>query len=326
MSKKVLSIIVPCYNEQDTIHPYISQMTDIEALLPELTFEYWFINDGSKDNTLNVLKEISKQSEQYNYLSFSRNFGKEAALYAGLEHARGNYITVMDVDLQDPPELLPKMVELLQQDDYDCIGTRRVTREGEPKIRSFFAKKFYKIINKISDIEIVDGARDYRLMSRQMVDAILELKEYNRFSKGIFSWVGFNTYYLEFENIERVDGETSWSFWDLLQYSIDGIISFSEFPLKLSTILGFISFVASIFALIFIVIRALIFGDPTSGWPSLVCIVLALGGLQLLCLGVVGQYLGKTFLETKQRPIYIIKDKKISSLKEDWWCYWGLKI
>ncbi|MCI0131029.1 MULTISPECIES: glycosyltransferase family 2 protein [Enterococcaceae] len=317
MSKKVLSIIVPCYNEQDTIHPYISQMTDIEALLPELTFEYWFINDGSKDNTLNVLKEISKQSEQYNYLSFSRNFGKEAALYAGLEHARGNYITVMDVDLQDPPELLPKMVELLQQDDYDCIGTRRVTREGEPKIRSFFAKKFYKIINKISDIEIVDGARDYRLMSRQMVDAILELKEYNRFSKGIFSWVGFNTYYLEFENIERVDGETSWSFWDLLQYSIDGIISFSEFPLKLSTILGFISFVASIFALIFIVIRALIFGDPTSGWPSLVCIVLALGGLQLLCLGVVGQYLGKTFLETKQRPIYIIKDKKISSLKED---------
>lgn len=317
MSKKVLSIIVPCYNEQDTIHPYISQMTDIEALLPELTFEYWFINDGSKDNTLNVLKEISKQSEQYNYLSFSRNFGKEAALYAGLEHARGNYITVMDVDLQDPPELLPKMVELLQQDEYDCIGTRRVTREGEPKIRSFFAKKFYKIINKISDIEIVDGARDYRLMSRQMVDAILELKEYNRFSKGIFSWVGFNTYYLEFENIERVDGETSWSFWDLLQYSIDGIISFSEFPLKLSTILGFISFVASIFALIFIVIRALIFGDPTSGWPSLVCIVLALGGLQLLCLGVVGQYLGKTFLETKQRPIYIIKDKKISSLKED---------
>ena len=317
MSKKVLSIIVPCYNEQDTIHPYISQMTDIEALLPELTFEYWFINDGSKDNTLNLLKEISKQSEQYNYLSFSRNFGKEAALYAGLEHARENYITVMDVDLQDPPELLPKMVELLQQDDYDCIGTRRVTREGEPKIRSFFAKKFYKIINKISDIEIVDGARDYRLMSRQMVDAILELKEYNRFSKGIFSWVGFNTYYLEFENIERVDGETSWSFWDLLQYSIDGIISFSEFPLKLSTILGFISFVASIFALIFIVIRALIFGDPTSGWPSLVCIVLALGGLQLLCLGVVGQYLGKTFLETKQRPIYIIKDKKISSLKED---------
>lgn len=317
MSKKVLSIIVPCYNEQDTIHPYISQMTDIETLLPELTFEYWFINDGSKDDTLSVLKEISKQSEQYNYLSFSRNFGKEAALYAGLEHARGDYITVMDVDLQDPPELLPKMVELLQKDDYDCIGTRRVTREGEPKIRSFFAKKFYKIINKISDIEIVDGARDYRLMSRQMVDAILELKEYNRFSKGIFSWVGFDTYYLEFENIERVDGETSWSFWDLLQYSIDGIISFSEFPLKLSTILGFISFVASISALIFIVIRALIFGDPTSGWPSLVCIILALGGLQLLCLGVVGQYLGKTFLETKQRPIYIIKDKKISSLEED---------
>ncbi|MGX6970451.1 glycosyltransferase family 2 protein [Vagococcus bubulae] len=317
MSKKILSVVVPCYNEQDTIHPYISRMTDIEKLLPELTIEYWFINDGSKDKTLSTLKEISKHSEKYNYLSFSRNFGKEAALYAGLEHARGDYITVMDVDLQDPPELLPKMVELLQQDDYDCIGTRRVTRAGEPKIRSFFAKQFYKIINKISDVEIVDGARDYRLMSRQMVDAILELKEYNRFSKGIFSWVGFNTYYLEFENIERVEGETSWSFWDLLQYSIDGIISFSEFPLKMSTILGFISFVTSIIALIFIVIRALIFGDPTSGWPSLVCIILALGGLQLLCLGVVGQYLGKTFLETKRRPIYIVKDKKISPLKED---------
>lgn len=317
MTKKILSIVVPCYNEQDTIIPYITRMTDIEKLLPNLVFDYWFINDGSSDNTLAVLKDITSTSASYNYLSFSRNFGKEAALYAGLEHARGDYITVMDVDLQDPPELLPEMVKLLEQKEHDCIGTRRVTREGEPKIRSFFAKQFYKIINKISDVEIVDGARDYRLMTRQMVDAILELKEYNRFSKGIFSWVGFDTYYLEFENIERVEGETSWSFFDLLQYSIDGIISFSEFPLKLSTILGFISFVASIIALIFIVIRALIFGDPTSGWPSLVCIILALGGLQLLCLGVVGQYLGKTFLETKRRPIYIIKDKKMSPLEEE---------
>lgn len=317
MTKKILSIVVPCYNEQDTIIPYITRMTDIEKLLPNLVFDYWFINDGSSDNTLAVLKDITSTSASYNYLSFSRNFGKEAALYAGLEHARGDYITVMDVDLQDPPELLPEMVKLLEQKEHDCIGTRRVTREGEPKIRSFFAKQFYKIINKISDVEIVDGARDYRLMTRQMVDAILELKEYNRFSKGIFSWVGFDTYYLEFENVERVEGETSWSFFDLLQYSIDGIISFSEFPLKLSTILGFISFVASIIALIFIVIRALIFGDPTSGWPSLVCIILALGGLQLLCLGVVGQYLGKTFLETKRRPIYIIKDKKMSPLEEE---------
>lgn len=317
MTKKMLSIVVPCYNEQDTINPYITRMMDIEKLLPNLTFEYWFVNDGSKDNTLEVLKKETASSNKYNYLSFSRNFGKESALYAGLEHARGDYITVMDVDLQDPPELLPKMVELIEQGEHDCIGTRRVTRAGEPKIRSFFAKQFYKIINKISDVEIVDGARDYRLMSRQMVDAILELKEYNRFSKGIFSWVGFDTHYLEFENIERVEGETSWSFWDLLQYSIDGIISFSEFPLKLSTILGFMSFIASIIALIFIVIRALIFGDPTSGWPSLVCIILALGGLQLLCLGVVGQYLGKTFLETKRRPIYIIKDQKISPLEED---------
>lgn len=317
MTKKMLSIVVPCYNEQDTINPYITRMMDIEKLLPNLTFEYWFVNDGSKDNTLEVLKKETASSNKYNYLSFSRNFGKESALYAGLEHARGDYITVMDVDLQDPPELLPKMVELIEQGEHDCIGTRRVTRAGEPKIRSFFAKQFYKIINKISDVEIVDGARDYRLMSRQMVDAILELKEYNRFSKGIFSWVGFDTHYLEFENIERVEGETSWSFWDLLQYSIDGIISFSEFPLKLSTILGFMSFIASIIALIFIVIRALIFGDPTSGWPSLVCIILALGGLQLLCLGVVGQYLGKTFLETKRRPIYIVKDQKISPLEED---------
>ncbi|RHH68700.1 MULTISPECIES: glycosyltransferase family 2 protein [Vagococcus] len=317
MTKKMLSIVVPCYNEQDTINPYITRMMDIEKLLPNLTFEYWFVNDGSKDNTLEVLKKETASSNKYNYLSFSRNFGKESALYAGLEHTRGDYITVMDVDLQDPPELLPKMVELIEQGEHDCIGTRRVTRAGEPKIRSFFAKQFYKIINKISDVEIVDGARDYRLMSRQMVDAILELKEYNRFSKGIFSWVGFDTHYLEFENIERVEGETSWSFWDLLQYSIDGIISFSEFPLKLSTILGFISFIASIIALIFIVIRALIFGDPTSGWPSLVCIILALGGLQLLCLGVVGQYLGKTFLETKRRPIYIVKDQKISPLEED---------
>lgn len=317
MTKKMLSIVVPCYNEQDTINPYITRMMDIEKLLPNLTFEYWFVNDGSKDNTLEVLKKETASSNKYNYLSFSRNFGKESALYAGLEHARGDYITVMDVDLQDPPELLPKMVELIEQGEHDCIGTRRVTRAGEPKIRSFFAKQFYKIINKISDVEIVDGARDYRLMSRQMVDAILELKEYNRFSKGIFSWVGFDTHYLEFENIERVEGETSWSFWDLLQYSIDGTISFSEFPLKLSTILGFISFIASIIALIFIVIRALIFGDPTSGWPSLVCIILALGGLQLLCLGVVGQYLGKTFLETKRRPIYIVKDQKISPLEED---------
>ncbi|APB30552.1 glycosyltransferase family 2 protein [Vagococcus teuberi] len=317
MTKKMLSIVVPCYNEQDTINPYITRMMDIEKLLPNLTFEYWFVNDGSKDNTLEVLKKETASSNKYNYLSFSRNFGKESALYAGLEHTRGDYITVMDVDLQDPPELLPKMVELIEQGEHDCIGTRRVTRAGEPKIRSFFAKQFYKIINKISDVEIVDGARDYRLMSRQMVDAILELKEYNRFSKGIFSWVGFDTHYLEFENIERVEGETSWSFWDLLQYSIDGIISFSEFPLKLSTILGFMSFIASIIALIFIVIRALIFGDPTSGWPSLVCIILALGGLQLLCLGVVGQYLGKTFLETKRRPIYIVKDQKISPLEED---------
>lgn len=312
MSKELLSVVVPCYNEEETIMPFIEKMKEIEAELPQLDIEYWFVNDGSKDKTLSVLREISTASDSYNYLSFSRNFGKEAALYAGLEHARGDYVTVMDVDLQDPPELLPKMYHIIKEDDYDCIGTRRVTREGEPKIRSFFARKFYQIINKISNIEIVDGARDYRLMTRQMVNAILELKEVNRFSKGIFSWVGFDTYYLEFENVERTEGETSWSFWSLFKYSIDGIISFSEFPLMLSAIVGLFSFVVAIIALIFIIVRALILGDPTQGWPSLVCIILALGGLQLLSLGIVGQYLGKTFLETKKRPIYVLKEEKIN--------------
>ncbi|WP_326717196.1 glycosyltransferase family 2 protein [Vagococcus jeotgali] len=312
MSKELLSVVVPCYNEEETIMPFIEKMKEIEAELPQLDIEYWFVNDGSKDKTLSVLREISTASDSYNYLSFSRNFGKESALYAGLEHARGDYVTVMDVDLQDPPELLPKMYHIIKEDDYDCIGTRRVTREGEPKIRSFFARKFYQIINKISNIEIVDGARDYRLMTRQMVNAILELKEVNRFSKGIFSWVGFDTYYLEFENVERTEGETSWSFWSLFKYSIDGIISFSEFPLMLSAIVGLFSFVVAIIALIFIIVRALILGDPTQGWPSLVCIILALGGLQLLSLGIVGQYLGKTFLETKKRPIYVLKEEKIN--------------
>lgn len=312
MSKELLSIVVPCYNEEETIIPFIEKMKGIEEELPQLDIEYWFVNDGSKDKTLSVLMEISTVSDSYNYLSFSRNFGKESALYAGLEHARGDYVTVMDVDLQDPPELLPKMYHIIKEDDYDCIGTRRVTREGEPKIRSFFARKFYQIINKISNIEIVDGARDYRLMTRQMVNAILELKEVNRFSKGIFSWVGFDTYYLEFENVERTEGETSWSFWSLFKYSIDGIISFSEFPLMLSAIVGLFSFVVAIIALIFIIVRALVLGDPTQGWPSLVCIILALGGLQLLSLGIVGQYLGKTFLETKKRPIYVLKEEKIN--------------
>lgn len=306
---ELISIIVPCFNEEATIQRFVEEMSKVESQFESTKFEYIFVNDGSKDNTLAVLREISKKDDKYHYLSFSRNFGKESALYAGLQHSKGDYVTVMDVDLQDPPALLPKMYQLIKEEKYDCVGTRRVSREGEPKIRSFFARQFYKIINKISDVEIVDGARDYRLMTRQMVDAILEVKEYNRFSKGIFSWVGFDTYYLEFENVERTEGETSWSFWSLFKYSLDGIVAFSEFPLVVSAFVGLFSFIGAIIALIFIVIRAIVYGDPTSGWPSLVCIILALGGLQLLCLGIVGQYLGKTFLETKRRPIYIIKEK-----------------
>lgn len=279
-------------------------------------FEYLFVNDGSKDETLNQMRQLAEDHEDVRYLSFSRNFGKEAALYAGLQNATGDFVTVMDVDMQDPPELLPQMVDILTSDkDIDCVGTRRSTRKGEPPIRSFFSKKFYKLINKISDTEMVDGARDFRLMTRQMVDAILELTEYNRFSKGIFSWVGFNTHYLAYENIERVAGETSWSFWQLLSYSIDGIVNFSDTPLNLSVFSGILSCFLSVIALIFIIIRALIFGDPTSGWPSLVAIILFIGGIQLLSLGVIGKYIGKIFLETKNRPIYIVKETESSKKK-----------
>ena len=309
----LLSIVVPCYNEEKTILSFYQEVMKIKEQMPPLNFEFIFVNDGSSDNTLKQLKILeNKDPKQVKYLSFSRNFGKEAALYAGLKHATGDLITVMDADLQDPPSLLPKMYRLITEQNYDCIGTRRKNREGEPKIRSFFAKKFYKIINKISDVQIVDGARDFRLMTRQMVDAILELQEYNRFSKGLFSWVGFDTFYLEYENVERQEGKSSWSFGQLFMYSLDGIIAFSEFPLIISAFVGMLSFILAIIALIFIVIRALIFGDPTSGWPSLVCIILALGGLQLFCLGILGQYLGKTFLETKKRPIYILKEKSDS--------------
>ncbi|MFI3622456.1 glycosyltransferase family 2 protein [Vagococcus fluvialis] len=309
----LLSIVVPCYNEEETILSFYQEVMKIKEQMPPLNFEFIFVNDGSSDNTLKQLKILeNKDPKQVKYLSFSRNFGKEAALYAGLKHATGDLITVMDADLQDPPSLLPEMYRLITEQNYDCIGTRRKNREGEPKIRSFFAKKFYKIINKISDVQIVDGARDFRLMTRQMVDAILELQEYNRFSKGLFSWVGFDTFYLEYENVERQEGKSSWSFGQLFMYSLDGIIAFSEFPLIISAFVGMLSFILAIIALIFIVVRALIFGDPTSGWPSLVCIILALGGLQLFCLGILGQYLGKTFLETKKRPIYILKEKSDS--------------
>jgi glycosyltransferase involved in cell wall biosynthesis len=271
-------------------------------------FEYIFINDGSEDRTLNVLRKLAREYSFVRYLSFSRNFGKEAALYAGLQAAKGKLVAVMDVDLQDPPELLPQMIEMIETTDVDCVGTRRADRKGEPAIRSFFAKKFYQLINRISETEMVDGARDYRLMTRQMVDAVLELTEHNRFSKGLFSWVGFKTEYISFENQERVAGETSWSFWNLFNYSIDGIVNFSDAPLNIASFVGAFSCVVSGIAMLFIIVRALLFGDPTAGWPSLVTIILFIGGVQLLCIGIIGKYIGKIFMETKKRPVYIIKE------------------
>lgn len=309
----MLSIVIPCYNEEETISLFYKEVEKVRQQMNEI-FEYIFVNDGSSDETLTILRKLAKEDPaQVRYISFSRNFGKEAGLYAGLKAAKGELITVMDVDLQDPPDLLPLMMKKIQKSDVDCVGTRRVNREGEPPIRSFFAKMFYKLINKIGDTEMVDGARDFRLMTRQMVDAVLELTEYNRFSKGIFSWVGFKTEYLEYENRERVAGTTSWSFWNLFNYSIDGIINFSDTPLNIASFVGAFSCVASGIALIFIIVRALLFGDPTSGWPSLISVILFVGGLQLLCLGIIGKYIGKIFLETKKRPVYIVKETETTN-------------
>ncbi|MDT2599293.1 glycosyltransferase family 2 protein [Enterococcus hulanensis] len=303
----MISVIVPCFNEEEAIPLFFAEMEKVKKDLSH-KFEYIFVNDGSKDKTLNILRELAKKDEFVRYISFSRNFGKEAALYAGLQAAKGELVTVMDVDLQDPPELLPQMIEMIETTDIDCVGTRRADRKGEPPIRSFFAKKFYQLINQISDTEMVDGARDYRLMTRQMVDAILELTEYNRFSKGLFSWVGFKTEYISFENRERTAGETSWSFWKLFNYSIDGIVNFSDAPLNIASFVGAFSCVVSVIAMLFIIVRALIFGDPTSGWPSMVTIILFIGGVQLLCIGIIGKYIGKIFMETKKRPVFIVKE------------------
>ena len=303
----MLSIIIPCFKEEEAIPLFFTEMENMKKTITH-DLEYIFINDGSKDLTLQVLRDLAIKHNFVRYISFSRNFGKEAALYAGLQAATGDLITVMDVDLQDPPELLPKMIEMIETSDVDCVGTRRADRKGEPPIRSFFAKKFYQLINKISDTEMVDGARDYRLMTRQMVDAILELTEHNRFSKGLFSWVGFKTEYISFANRERSAGETSWSFWKLFNYSIDGIVNFSDAPLNIASFVGAFSCFAAVIAMIFIIIRALIFGDPTSGWPSMVTIILFIGGVQLLCIGIIGKYIGKIFMETKKRPVYIVKE------------------
>ncbi len=305
----VLSIVVPCYNEESTIHPFLTATKQTEEQMRDrLIFDYIFVNDGSKDKTLEVLREVAQTYDNVHYLSFSRNFGKEAGLLAGLEAARGDLITVMDVDLQDPPELLIPMYEKIQE-GYDVVGTRRSNREGEPIIRSLFARAFYHLINKISETEMVDGARDFRMMTRQVVDSILELKEVNRFSKGLFSWVGFDVTYISYENQERVAGETSWNFWSLLRYSIDGVVNFSEFPLNLSIYGGVLSFIISLIGIAFIIVRRLMFGDAVKGWASLICIMLFIGGIQLLALGIIGKYIAKIFLETKKRPVYIVKEK-----------------
>lgn len=304
----MLSIIVPCFNEESSLPLFFEETEKVKDQVG-MPFEYLFINDGSSDQTLAVMRKLHQEHpESVRYLSFSRNFGKEAALYAGLKAAKGDFVTVMDADLQDPPSLLPQMFDLLNTKQLDCVGTRRADRKGEPKVRSFFSEAFYALINKIGEAHMVNGARDFRLMRRNMVDAVLEFSEYNRFSKGIFSWVGFDTEYIAYENRERVAGETSWSFWSLFKYSIDGIVNFSDTPLNIASFVGALSCLASGIALLFIIIRTFIFGDPTSGWPSLVCIVLFVGGLQLLCLGIIGKYIGKIFLETKKRPLYILKE------------------
>ena len=311
----LISLVVPCYNEEESLPAFFEETSRvIDAMRAEhadASFELVFVDDGSSDGTLAVVRDAAARGEapaEVRWMSFSRNFGKEAALLAGLRAARGDYVATLDADLQDPPALLPEMYRILLEEDYDNVATRRVDRAGEPPVRSFCARAFYRIINRLSDADIVDGARDYRLMRRRMVDGILELGEYNRFSKGIYGWVGFKTRWLPFENVERVAGETKWSFWGLFRYSLEGIVAFSTAPLSAASLIGVVlCFLALVFALV-IVARTLMFGDPVAGWPSLACIVLFVGGLQLACLGIIGQYLAKTYLETKGRPVYLIRE------------------
>ncbi len=307
---KKIALIVPCYNEQEVLPVFYQAIDEISAKMNAYEFSFIFVDDGSSDATLDILKNFSEFDPRVIYLSFSKNFGKEAAIYAGLVNAvkTADYITVMDADMQDPPELLPEMVRYIEEEHYDSVATRRVSRKGEPPIRSFFARMFYRLMKKISDADMMDGARDYRLMTRSMAEAIVKMEEYNRFSKGLYGWVGFKTKWISFENVERAAGETKWSFWKLLKYSMDGIINFSSFPLKVSSWCGlFLTFV-SVISIIFICVRKLLYGDPVSGWPSLVCIIVFIGGVQLFCIGVLGQYLSKMYLEIKKRPHFIIRE------------------
>lgn len=304
----LISLIVPCLNEAESLPHLYKELCNVTKKLDTYEFEFLFINDGSKDCTLEVLKQFSKEDDRVVFLSFSRRFGKEAAMYAGFCNAKGDYVAVMDADMQDPPSLLPEMLEILESGEYDSVATRRTSRKGEPLLRSWFAKRFYRIINKISDADVVDGARDFRLMKRDMVNSIVKMSEYNRFSKGIFGWIGFKTYWLSYENVERVAGKTKWSFWKLLKYSIDGIVNFSQVPLYLSSLSGLFFTLISFVMILLVIVRKLVFGDPVDGWASTVCIIMFIGGIQLFCMGIMGQYIAKIYMESKKRPHYIIAE------------------
>lgn len=309
---KLVSIVVPCYNEQEVLPMFYEEITKVTDKMksdnPELDFEFLFVNDGSKDKTLEIFRTLADKDKRVRYISFSRNFGKESGMFAGLKNSKGDYVVVMDADLQHPPAFLPEMYKYVKSGEYDCATTRRVSRKGESKIRSWFAMKFYRIMNKISQTEIVDGAQDFRFMTRQMVDAILSMSEYNRFSKGIFSWVGFSVKYIEYENVERAAGTTAWSFWGLFKYSLEGIIAFSTAPLAISSLLGIISCIIAFILIIVTIIKTLVFGESVNGYPTTICVIFLLSGLQLFCTGILGQYLSKTYLETKNRPIYLAKE------------------
>ena len=306
-----LTVIVPCFNEQESLPYFYEEIDRVSETLENLELEILFVDDGSKDETLSAIRQMAETDKRIKYISFSRNFGKEAAIFAGLQGASGDLVGIMDADLQDPPRLLSEMVSAILKEGYDSVATRRVTREGEPVIRSFFARRFYQFFHKISNVDLVDGARDYRLMNRKFVNALLECGEYNRFSKGLFGWVGFSTKWIEFENVERVAGETKWSFWKLFKYAIEGIVAFSTAPLAMASFLGLLACCAGVVSIIIVIIRQMLFGGSVSGWPSLVCIILFLGGIQLLCLGILGTYLAKTYLEVKKRPIYVCKETNV---------------
>ena len=303
----MISIIVPCCNEEESLPLFYSEAVSVLGSLGN-DFELLFVNDGSTDGTLSIMKDLAEKDPHVRYISFARNFGKESAMYAGFGNVRGEYVAVLDADLQDPPSLLPEMLKILETGEYDSVATRRIDRRGEPPVRSWFARRFYRLINRYSDTDIVDGARDFRLMKREMADAIVAMPEYNRFSKGIYGWIGFRTYWMPYENVERVTGKTKWSFWKLFKYAIDGIISFTQAPLSIASLFGFFMTFCSFLALAFIIVRKLVFGDPVAGWASTICVIIFIGGIQLCVLGIIGQYIAKIYLETKNRPHYIIAE------------------